>query len=561
MMKEVKNKKRLKFGHTRLFASIVILVGNLFLLVNCNPGGEDTPETVGTIEGRITDVIDGEPISDATVSLTGPETRSETVGSDGLYRFENVVVGTHTVVASHPQYESNSVEVSLKPLEATEGDLALSPIISLDVSPATLDFSTAINQLNLNLNNTGDTELTFEIESEDQWLVLRQTSGVLRPKTQDVLTVQIDRSRMDVGDFEGNIIVNVPGRGSKNIKVLASKLSNSLAVLTLSDGALNFGMGLTNRSLQIKNNGNSTLIWNITKSDDWLSTSEVDGSIPPGNSQNITVFVDRTNLADGEYDGKLSFDSNGGSANVSIQIKVNSSNPDPNNIVVTSALQAYYTFDDGTLTDLVDNFRAINFGVIFSDDIPNTEGESILLDGIENFIQLAGNPMRNTSPKTIHATVNLWMKSSGPNGTLVAIPFRGNDAHNRFILGFSLGKVIHSASSNCSTGNRFGDFEIDISSALFNGEWHMLTTTYNGNTKNVTLFLDGARLAVDTYEIGSPQFCPSLILDAENLRIGFGFQENGTISLEKYSGLLDNIRIYNRPLSSSEVEEIFEAKQ
>lgn len=532
-----------------------VLIGVLIASLTITSCSEDDGEPPkGSVEGRVTDGLTGEPISDATISLTGEERRSETVGSDGTYSFENLLVGTYTIAAQHSQYESNSTEVSIQVSMTAEGDLELIPVSSLDVNPTVLNFSTAIDQLNISFTNRGTKSINYEIQTSDRWISLSKNRGQLGAQNSDLLTVYVNRRRLEVGNVQGSIIFNVPGKGNRKVDVFASKLSSNSAVLMLGNGSLDFGKSSVSETLRITNAGSNTLLWDLIVEKSWISTDQPDGAIPPGNSEIITVFVDRANQAEGAHSGILNFSSNGGNANVSIKMLVDSDVVDPGSTVVTSGLRAYYTFNDGTTKDLMDNFEAVNFGAITSDDIPDSNGKSFSFDGIDNFLQIAGNPIKNTNYRTIHGTLAFWTKPIG-NGSIFAVPRNGNDQENEFIAGLFNGRIYHSFDFHSTRDWYWGAFGINVGSKIQDGNWHHVVLVYDQANSKATLFFDGIQYSHEKYIMDQ-------YLNADLFRVGGDFYTGtNNRTLGNYSGLLDNIRIYNRPLSDSEVKEIFNARQ
>lgn len=522
-------------------------------MISCVPDPGEEMDLNGTIVGKVSNSLTGDPIAAATVSLSGLETKSEIIGSDGLYRFENLVAGTYTIAASHVDYDENSVEISLQPEEVAEGDLALTPIAPIAVNPSILDFSTAIATLEVSITNTSSRVINYEIQSLGNWLAANRTQGVLQSQNVDLISVSVDRTRLDVGSHEGNLVFNVPGLGSKKLQILATKLDATSAVMVLDNGVLDFGKSLDSRILKITNEGDNTLIWNLDVSDSWISSNAIDGSLPPDNEQTVTINVDRNEFADGDYNGQVAITSNGGNANVSIKMEVNSSTGGSGGTVVTPGLRAYYTFEDGTAKDQMDNFQAVSFGPESSTDSPVENGKSFEFDGVDDFLQLSGNPLLNTNSRTIHGTVSSWIKTSS-NGAICSIPIAGSDQENEWLAGISGGKILHSISNRVSSWD-WGFFNLDISSILNNGDWHHVVLAYDGSTDKVSLFIDGVKLSQEAYFIAGT-------LSAETSRIGGDYYDGSSDKgLGSFSGLMDNVRFYNRPLTASEVEEIFDARQ
>ncbi|MEQ8239145.1 MAG: LamG-like jellyroll fold domain-containing protein [Cyclobacteriaceae bacterium] len=434
------------------------------------------------------------------------------------------------------------------------------PQIPLEINPTNLDFNTAVNKLELSVKNISNEPVNYEVQVPGDWLTLSKTKGVITGNNTDLLNVSVNRDRLNVGSHDGTIIFNVPDQGSKAIQVLVTKLDASAAVFVLDEGVLDFGKSLDQRILKITNEGDNTLIWNLNVTDNWLSASDASGSLPPNNQQSLTVYVNRNGLSDGDFNGKLSFTSNGGNAEVSIKMEVDNTNTGGGGeTVVTAGLRAYYTFDDGTVKDEMDNFAAVPIGVTSSEDSPVTGGKSMEFDGVDDFVQISGNPLFNSNRYIIHGSLTMWVKTS-VDGTLIAIPLSYDDTENEFISGFKGGKIRHSlfnrdGRGGCCADYIWGEFEIEISALILNNEWNHIVLSYDGSDSSVSLYLNGVLVSKEKYEMQGT-------LDAPLSRIGADYYSGSNdYGLPNFQGLLDNIRIYNRPLSSSEVKEIFNAKQ
>ena len=67
----------------------------------------------GTIAGRVTDSVTGQGISGASVSASGPVSRSGTTDSNGYYEIPNLPPGSYSVTASHSCYYSQTKSASV----------------------------------------------------------------------------------------------------------------------------------------------------------------------------------------------------------------------------------------------------------------------------------------------------------------------------------------------------------------------------------------------------------------------------------------------------------------
>jgi len=77
------------------------------------------------------------------------------------------------------------------------------------------------------------------------------------------------------------------------------------AVLETSDTIVEFGEDGTTIDFDVTNTGGTASAWVVQSSDPSFTTSPADGEVAAGESETITVNVDRTTLAEGEFDSIL----------------------------------------------------------------------------------------------------------------------------------------------------------------------------------------------------------------------------------------------------------------
>ncbi len=351
---------------TNYIKLISTFIGIVFF-ISCGTGDEE-PELSGVaITGKVSNGLNGEPIANAAVSLSGAETKSQTTGSDGLYRFDNLTIGTYSIEASHPDYQSNGIEITIQSLEVAEGDITLQPNTSLELTPTQLDFGTALSEREITIRNNSGFPLNYELQLTSNWVSVSKSQGSLPSLTQDLIRVNIDREQLNVGTHESSIVFNIPGRGSQTVEISAEKLNPTSALLSIDEGTLNFGEDLTSATIELSNVGSGALSWTLDVTEDWLSANPVQGSLQPGDNTQVEVFVIRDGLVNDDYTGFLNFSGSGGEAVVQVLMTVNegtgsSGNPnlDDDNDGVINLIDAD---DDGdglidiyTINDL-DNIR------------------------------------------------------------------------------------------------------------------------------------------------------------------------------------------------------------
>ncbi|MGB9597745.1 MAG: BACON domain-containing protein, partial [Candidatus Poribacteria bacterium] len=190
---------------------------------------------------------------------------------------------------------------------------------SMSISPTSLDFGTTTTQRNFTITNTGGGTLTWSIGGPTfpSWLSANPTSGSLTAGNSISVTVIVNRSGMNPGDYKTDITVN-SNSGSGQVSVTMSVPRPSLS---LSPTRLNFGDTETLLDFRIINTGGGTLTWNVVSNRDWLFISrdieeegwksEINGGTtgPYGTTRIYVRVVRRGNP--GTYTGAINITSNG----------------------------------------------------------------------------------------------------------------------------------------------------------------------------------------------------------------------------------------------------------
>ncbi len=310
------------------FFTFIFLILGVVLIESC--GGDEVPLT-GSIEGTLTNAIGGEPIADATVTLSGQVGDQLKTNSAGLFRFDDLPADDNYVVsAESPDFETNETrQLSVRPQQVANADLALTPVDPFDISVSQLDFGTASSAENFNIINKRNGELRYSITTSSQLLTVSPDNGSIAEQNTALIRVTIDREQLSVGDFTEQIVINTTNTlsgASETLNVLISVLNPSSAILKIDEGSLGYGTDVSTRELGISNDGEETLTWSASVSEPWISISSSSGSLDPTESQNLTINVNRAGLAEGTYSGQVNFTGNGGSATVTVTMEVLGSN-------------------------------------------------------------------------------------------------------------------------------------------------------------------------------------------------------------------------------------------
>jgi hypothetical protein len=216
---------------------------------------------------------------------------------------------------------------------------------------------------------------------------------------------------------------------------------------------------------------------------------------------------------------------------------------------VGSGLAGYWTFDGadtywssataGTVTDKSGNGRAgtmTNMSRSISPSIGKI-GQALNFDGADDYVEAISSavsfPVTLVAwfrPQTINSNVILSHNSSLNNGYRIGISSSDKPT-------FTLGSV--------------ADYPCSTFSSLTSGKWYFLavTVTGNGGTRTCYFAPAGEKIQIDpATAIGTMSGTPNRIT------IGRRGDSNGY-----FNGKIDDVRLYDRVLSQSEIEKIYSA--
>ena len=197
---------------------------------------------------------------------------------------------------------------------------------------------------------------------------------------------------------------------------------------------------------------------------------------------------------------------------------------------------------DGNANDIQDgnNGTFVN-GATFA---AGKVGQAFSFDGIDDFVQVADN----TNLQPTRFTIDAWIKTAtipepikpafilaraGPNG------FNGYDLSVYYTSGVATLVV------------RLDQFTFGSASGNTNvadGNWHHVAGTYDGTTVNV--YVDGVLQGATTYTAGVGYVSGDPLLIGKRQRVA---------NTSNFNGLIDEVEIFNRALSASEILGIFNA--
>lgn len=211
---------------------------------------------------------------------------------------------------------------------------------------------------------------------------------------------------------------------------------------------------------------------------------------------------------------------------------------------LTTGLVAYYPFDinanDGSGNG--NNGTAYGGAALTSGKI----GNAYSFDGIDDYIMIADSPSLDlTTNFTLAAWINPSSFDMGPGGGGGIIskvgdnnPWASNEVGYQF--------AITSQGADClfnAEGEGWPSNNLSASFSYTLNGWSHVACTYDNN--NLSIYFNGS--LIDTLAVGSK----SVVNSPSNLRISS--DDNNNVF---FNGLIDDVRIYNRALSGTEIQQL-----
>lgn len=400
----------------------------------------------------------------------------------------------------------------------------------LQLSEGSLDFGEDETTKTFMVKNVGSTGTVLDwsiAELNVDWLTLTPMSGNTNAGTSTQVTAVVDRNK-----FNGFVSTTIAVNGSNNSSSLSVSAAHVEAAMEISPTSVDFGTTESTKTITIKNVGDegSTLHWSIaTPEMDWLTASPMSGNVSYNQSIMVTLTIDR-NAFVGNLTTNLHI--SGANSNVTVSVSVD------NSVIVTDGLIAYYSFDDGAVTDWGGNYDGMNFGALTSNDTPSGEGFSFQFDGQTNYLHIPHVIIMLGVPWSY----NLWIKTGSNNCRL----FTTNESFNSTSTYASRSINIKEDSKLfCRPSGSDGWTTNNPLTRYLNNQWHMLTITFNGSV--VTLYVDG------------------VLFENKNWSSGYaawdGYYSSATYFGYLFNGNMDNIRTYSRALTQEEIRALYNAKQ
>jgi len=215
---------------------------------------------------------------------------------------------TETIIFINKEDEKDQAPVTVK--------IGEHPL--LHVSQKKLDFGSIKTEDEIRISNLGTGTLEWEITGGEKWLKVTPTSGNTK-LDPDKVTFIVDRTKAEKpGTYSTSVTIKAAKGGEEKITIQMKVAEGELSV---SDATLPFGDSKNTIEFTLKNTGEGSLEWKAeTDKPSWIKIEPANGKLDAGDSQKVKVTVIRTDLNAGGHNGEISITSNGGDADIKVNL-------------------------------------------------------------------------------------------------------------------------------------------------------------------------------------------------------------------------------------------------
>ena len=163
----------------------------------------------------------------------------------------------------------------------------------LEVDATALDFGETDTSKTFTVTNSGEDTLEWSLHEDEEWMSVDITSGSLEATMSEMVTVEVDRSKvLTSGEITGSITIT-SNDGSAAIEVT---MIIPPPVLEVDNTAMDFGENDTSKTFTVTNSGGGALEWSLYEGAEWMSVDVASGSLAATMSETVTVKVDRSKV-------------------------------------------------------------------------------------------------------------------------------------------------------------------------------------------------------------------------------------------------------------------------
>jgi len=207
----------------------------------------------------------------------------------------------------------------------------------------------------------------------------------------------------------------------------------------------------------------------------------------------------------------------------------------------STGLVGHWKFNEKSGITANDSSRYRNTGTLTgASHLPIWSDKGIKFDGVDDYVDAGNNAsFTNLNQITISAWINPKSLHNGSNSKMFIGKFQ---ADSDFYIGSTY--LADTININFNTNN--GNFNYNSNTPLLMNTWYLISVVYNGST--ISIYRNGI---IDI----TPQPMTGIVNALYKLYIGKITDGN----LYNWDGSIDEVRIYNRALSASEIKQYYDS--
>jgi hypothetical protein len=211
-------------------------------------------------------------------------------------------------------------------------------------------------------------------------------------------------------------------------------------------------------------------------------------------------------------------------------------------VISDPRLVAYYPFNGNANDESGNGNNGTVYGATLTADRFGNPNSAYSFDGISNYIKAS-----STNLPTAERTVSLWFKANTISNKPGLLGYGGNACGTSWFFAFNFTYYYNGA--HCAVNS----IVYNVPSEPISDWYHWVVTTDSSGTK---MYVNGILVASNT------TFVNNTYVNERDLGIGVISSPSGYVPYTDYNvgyfnGILDEIRIYNRALSSDEVNALY----
>lgn len=226
----------------------------------------------------------------------------------------------------------------------------------------------------------------------------------------------------------------------------------------------------------------------------------------------------------------------------------NNCNPCPVCGAADNELLAYYPFNGNANDESGNNHHGIVNGATLVTDRFGNPNSAYSFNGNSNEIRI-NNPFGNSIDVNAPIVVAAWIKTNSDKDAGGVISYHSACSGGNQDDFFS---IVHYGAAEDKLKASILDMNVIESSAnaVNDNNWHHVVLKYTGSTHIMELYIDGIKVDEST---GSPNIAFNSSMD---LVIG-GYHSNGCTINHNFEGSIDDVRLFNKSLTSAEITELY----